>query len=88
MRSAAIREPCRTSTHAPPPPAPQQNVPSPFRGISTGPPSVVRRAARGACGLLVVAGEVARVVKGDRLGRVRARRETARVHQLREELGV
>ena len=48
IRSAAIREPCRTSTHAPPPPAPQQNVLSPLRGISTGPPSVVRRAARGA----------------------------------------
>ena len=39
-------------------------------------------------GLPVVASEVARVVKGHRLGRGRARREAARLHQLREELGV
>ena len=48
IRSAAIREPWRTSTQAPPPPAPQQNVRSPLRGISTGPPFAVARAARGA----------------------------------------
>ena len=43
-----MREPWRTSTQAPPPPAPQQNVRSPLRGISTGPPFAVARTARGA----------------------------------------
>src|SRR4029453_18504106 len=50
IRSAAIREPWRTSTHAPPPPAPQQNVCWPFRGISMSPSPDAASAARVARG--------------------------------------